>query len=63
MSVAELTARADEMLRLRRDNAALQCAIERVTAERDNWRTRCNDLAFRLEQFKFSVARLCKEVE
>ena len=61
MSVAKLTVEADEMRRLRSDNAALQCALERVTSERDNWRTRANDLAFKLEQFKFSVARLCKE--
>jgi predicted nuclease with TOPRIM domain len=63
MSVAELTVHAEEMRRLRSDNAALQAALERTAAERDNWRTRANDLAFKLEQFKFSVARLCKETQ
>ncbi|MEY4471865.1 MAG: hypothetical protein RL671_169 [Pseudomonadota bacterium] len=63
MSVAELTQHADEMRRLRSDNAALQCALERATSERDNWRTRANDLAFKLEQLKFSIARLCKEAQ
>ena len=61
MSVAELTVHAEEMRRLRTDNAALQCALERVTAERDNWRTRCNDLAFKHAQFMQAVRNLCKE--
>ena len=51
MTVAELTATAEQMRQLRADNAALQCALERATSERDNWRTRANDLAFRHAEF------------
>ena len=62
MNVAELTAHADQVRELRQTNAALQCALERVTSERDNWRTRANDLAFKHAQFIRAVHNLCKEV-
>ena len=58
MSVAELTTIAEEMRRLRQDNAALQCALERATSERDNWRTRANDLAFRHSEFVRAMREL-----
>ena len=63
MSVAELTAHAEEMRRLRQDNAALQCTLERVTAERDNWRTRATEAAFQFQQFKLALLRMCKDAQ
>ena len=61
MSVAELTAHAEQMRELRQTNAALQCALERVTSERDQWRIQCNELQFRHAQFMQAIHRLCKE--
>ncbi len=61
MSVAELTAHAEQMRELRQNNAALQCTLERVTSERDHWRLQCNELNFRHAQFLQAIRHLCKE--
>jgi hypothetical protein len=57
----DATRLSDDNLQLRRDLAALRHALERANAERDGFRTKYMDAAFRLEQFKFAVAKLCKE--
>ena len=61
MSVAELTQHAEQMRELRQDVVALRATLERVTAERDNWRTRAHKLEFRHAQFMQAIHRLCKE--
>ena len=52
---------ADSNAQMRRDLGALRHALERANAERDAWRNKYTEAAFRLEQFKFAVMRLCKE--
>ena len=61
MSIATETAHAELVRELRQDLVATRAALERATAERDNWRVRAHNVEFKLEQFKFAVARLCKE--
>jgi len=61
VSVESLTVHAEQMRELRQDVVALRATLERVTAERDNWRTRAHNLEFRHAQFLQAVRNLCKE--
>ncbi len=61
MSIAELTADAEEKRRLRQDNSALQCALERAVADRDNWRKQATDVAVEFQDFKAALLRLMRE--
>jgi hypothetical protein len=61
VSIAETTIHAEQMRELRQDNVALRAALDRCTAERDNWRLRAHNLEFRHAQFVQAVRNLCKE--
>lgn len=59
--IADSARQADELLALRRDNAALRAALERSQAERDSWRVKYHDLAFRREQALHRLHATIKE--
>ena len=52
---------AQENRDLRADNIALRSALNRATVERDQWRGKYQDAAFRMAQFKLAVGKLLKE--
>ncbi len=61
-AIEEAVRLADSNAQMRRDLAGLRHALERANSERDAWRNKYTGAAFRLEQFKFAVAKLCKEM-